>query len=99
MFEFPLLSPGGIPDYLDYTKSNPHPQAKRCHLSRWKNPKIITGDSSGDDTVVVECKAGACNPVYATQCLTYLRLKKLKTGLVINFGQSRLVDGVERVSN
>ena len=52
-----------------------------------------------DDTVVVECKAGAYNPVYAAQCLTYLRLKKLKTGLVINFGLPKLVDGVERVSN
>ena len=52
-----------------------------------------------DDLIVVECKAGAYNPVYAAQCLTYLRLKKLKTGLVINFGLPRLVDGVERVSN
>ena len=52
-----------------------------------------------DDTVVVECKAGAYNPVYAAQCLTYLRLKKLKTGLVINFGLPKLVNGVERVSN
>ena len=52
-----------------------------------------------DDTVVVECKAGAYNPVYAAQCLTYLRLRKLKTGLVINFGLPKLVDGVERVSN
>ena len=52
-----------------------------------------------DDTVVVECKAGAYNPVYAAQCLTYLRLKKLKTGLVVNFGLPKLVDGVERVSN
>ena len=52
-----------------------------------------------DDTVVVECKAGAYNPIYAAQCLTYLRLKKLKTGLVINFGLPRLVDGIERVSN
>ena len=52
-----------------------------------------------DDTVVVECKAGQYNPIYAAQCLTYLRLRKLKTGLVINFGLPKLVDGVERVSN
>lgn len=52
-----------------------------------------------DDTVVIECKAGAYNPIYAAQCLTYLRLKKLKTGLVINFGLPKLIDGVERVAN
>ena len=52
-----------------------------------------------DDLVVVECKAGKPNPLYAAQCLTYLRLKKLRTGIVINFGLQRLIDGVERVAN
>ena len=62
-------------------------------------PCDIRIDILVDDTVVVECKAGAYNPIYAAQCLTYLRLKKQKTGLVINFGLSKRVDGVERVSN
>lgn len=53
-----------------------------------------------DGTVIVECKAlSSYNPLFAAQCLTYLRLTGLKTGLVINFGLERLVDGIERVSN
>ena len=53
-----------------------------------------------DDTVIVECKAlSSYNPLFAAQCLTYLRLTGHKTGLVINFGLERLIDGVERVSN
>ena len=53
-----------------------------------------------DDAVIVECKAlSSYNPLFAAQCLTYLRLTGLKTGLVINFGLERLIDGIERVSN
>lgn len=52
-----------------------------------------------DDKVVVECKAAKYNPLFAAQCLTYLRLKKLQTGLVVNFGMPKLIDGVERVAN
>ena len=37
--------------------------------------------------------------VHKAQVLTYLRLTNLKLGLVINFGQGRLIDGWERVVN
>lgn len=50
--------------------------------------------------VVVECKSATeNNPLFAAQCLTYLKLKGLKTGLVINFGKKLLKDGIERVVN
>jgi len=53
-----------------------------------------------ENTVVVECKAvSQYNPVFAAQCLTYLRLKNLPVGLVINFGLPTLAQGVERVVN
>jgi GxxExxY protein len=39
------------------------------------------------------------NPVYEAQMLTYLRLTKLKLGLVINFGQKYVKDGIHRVVN
>ena len=53
-----------------------------------------------EDKVIVECKAtDKNNPIFAAQVLTYLRLTKLKLGLVINFGQARLVDGFSRVVN
>ena len=53
-----------------------------------------------EDLVVVECKATVeRNPIFAAQCLTYLRLMKLQLGLVINLGQEKVVDGIERVVN
>ena len=53
-----------------------------------------------EKTVVVECKAIAQrNPLFAAQCLTYLRQLNLHTGLVLNFGLKYLKDGIERVAN
>lgn len=53
-----------------------------------------------DKRLVVECKATeANNPVYAAQCLTYLRGAGLSLGLVVNFGCAILRNGIERVAN
>jgi len=50
--------------------------------------------------IIVECKATVeNNPLFAAQCLTYLRLSDLRLGLVINFGAKCLRDGIERVVN
>jgi GxxExxY protein len=50
--------------------------------------------------VVVECKATSSdNPVFQAQALTYLRLMDLKLGLVVNFGQRLVKDGISRVVN
>ena len=53
-----------------------------------------------DDRLIIECKATEANkPVYAAQCLTYLRAANLSLGLVINFGTALLKNGIERVVN
>lgn len=53
-----------------------------------------------ENQVVIECKSlKANNPIFAAQCLTYLRLKNLPIGLVINFGLSTITAGLERVIN
>ena len=50
--------------------------------------------------VIVECKATArYNDVFAAQTLTYLRLSGLKLGLVINFGETMVRNGIHRVVN
>jgi GxxExxY protein len=50
--------------------------------------------------VIVECKAvTAYNSIFETQVLTYLRLTSLKLGLVINFGERLVKDGIHRVVN
>lgn len=53
-----------------------------------------------DEKVIVECKATAkYNEIFEAQTLTYLRLTGLKLGLVINFGEKRVKDGIHRVVN
>ena len=39
------------------------------------------------------------NPVFEAQMLTYLRLTRLKLGLVINFGERFVKNGIHRVVN
>jgi GxxExxY protein len=61
-------------------------------------PLII--DILVDDQIIIECKA--CekhNPIYETQLLTYLRVAGKQLGLVINFGETYLKDGIHRVVN
>ena len=49
--------------------------------------------------VVVEIKAVAKLPdVALAQVLSYLKATGLKRGLLLNFGQKRLVDGIRRIS-
>ena len=53
-----------------------------------------------DDAVVVELKSvSRMEPVFAKQCLTYLRLLDKRLGFVINFGMPSLRDGIERIVN
>lgn len=51
-----------------------------------------------DDAVIVEIKAvDELNPIHEAQLLTYLRLTRRRTGLLINFNKKRLHDGVKRM--
>lgn len=53
-----------------------------------------------DDLVIIECKATTqYNPVFESQLLTYLRVSKLKLGLLINFGETLIKNGIHRVVN
>jgi GxxExxY protein len=53
-----------------------------------------------EDKVIVECKATTqYNILFEAQVLTYLKLMNLKLGLVVNFGEQVVKDGVHRVAN
>ena len=53
-----------------------------------------------NDRVIVECKAVMdYNAIFEAQTLTYLRLRNLKLGLVVNFGEKLVKDGIHRVVN
>ena len=50
--------------------------------------------------VIVELKSvEVIAPVHKKQVLTYLRLTNLKLGLLINFGEALIKDGISRVVN
>lgn len=50
--------------------------------------------------VIVEVKSTAeINPIFKAQLLTYLRLSDLQLGLLINFGNSTLKEGITRIIN
>lgn len=50
--------------------------------------------------VIAELKSvEALHPVHAKQLLTQLRLSGLKLGLLINFGEAHLKNGIKRVIN
>jgi GxxExxY protein len=53
-----------------------------------------------EDHVIVELKSvNKIDPIHEAQLLTYLRLKKERLGLIINFNVAVLKDGVRRIVN
>ena len=69
----------------------------------YDNVKLDCGfraDLVVNQIVVVELKAKtSIHPVDKAQTLSHLRLMNLSVGLLINFHESRLVDGVHRIVN
>jgi len=65
--------------------------------------KVIKGqkiDLLVDGEVVVEIKSvRKLEDVFTAQVLSYLKSTGLKRALLINFGESKLVDGVKRISS
>ena len=50
--------------------------------------------------MLVELKSiQALEPVHSKQVLTYLRLTNKRLGLLINFGESRIKNGIKRIVN
>jgi GxxExxY protein len=71
----------------------------------WYKDKVIKDQrvdllvEDEDDRVVVDLKSLSRLPDISTaQVLSYLKATGLKRGLLINFGEKRLVDGVRRLS-
>jgi len=53
-----------------------------------------------EDLVIVELKSvEKASPVHSKQLLTYLRLMNRKVGLLINFGDALLKNGIQRIVN
>ncbi|VAW59094.1 hypothetical protein MNBD_GAMMA08-1888 [hydrothermal vent metagenome] len=53
-----------------------------------------------NNTVIVELKSvKTIMPIHEAQIMTYLRLSKKTTGLILNFNVSRMKDGIKRYIN
>jgi GxxExxY protein len=53
-----------------------------------------------NDLIILELKSvEKLEPVHFKQLLTYLRLTRLRLGLLINFGENLLKDGIHRIAN
>lgn len=69
----------------------------------WDGQKFEEGfraDIIVEDKVIVELKSvEKIAPVHAKQLLTYLRLKDRRLGLLVNFGEALIKDGIKRVVN
>lgn len=53
-----------------------------------------------EDAVIVELKTVECLlPIHEAQLLTYLKMKNLRVGILINFNVPVLKDGIKRMVN
>lgn len=69
----------------------------------WKEIKLELGfrpDIIVERKVLVELKSiDAIAPVHVKQVITYLKLTELKLGLLINFNEMLIKDGIRRIVN
>lgn len=69
----------------------------------YKEVKLNAGyriDILVENKVIIEIKSvDALADIHTAQLLTYLKLKELKLGLLINFNSVKVVDGVKRIIN
>lgn len=69
----------------------------------WKNVKMEMGfkaDLIIENKVIIELKSvESISPVHQKQLLTYLKLTKQKLGLLINFNERLIKNGITRMVN
>ena len=78
--------------------------ARQVELPIWYKGHLLANplkiDMIVEEIVIVECKATLQpHDIFEVQLLTYLRLSELRVGLVINFGQKLVKDGIRRIIN
>jgi len=82
---------------------NLHVQRQRPIPVVWKEVKLELGFRSDlivENKAVVELKpVETLAPVHPKQLLTHLRLTGIKLGLLINFNEALLKDGIKRIVN
>ncbi|KAA5533996.1 GxxExxY protein [Roseiconus nitratireducens] len=64
------------------------------------DPCAFRADLLVEELIVIELKAkSAIHPIDKAQTLSHLRLMNLNVGLLLNFHEAKLVDGLHRIVN
>lgn len=75
-------------------------QAVALQYDELLEPCAFRADLLVQSMIVVELKAKSLvQPIDKAQTLSHLRLMKLNVGLLLNFHETRLVDGLHRIVN
>ncbi len=89
--------------YYELTNQGLYIERQKAIPVIWKNEKMEIGfraDLIVENKVIIELKSvETVIPVYPKQLLTYLRITGLKLGLLINFNEPLIKDGITRIVN
>lgn len=101
-----LLGPGLLESAYETCLVYELEQAHLCFERQYPVPVEYKGirfncgfriDILVENQIILELKSvDALNPVHNAQLLTYMKLAKIRTGLLINFNESRLKEGLKR---
>jgi GxxExxY protein len=87
----------------ELSKRGLHAERQKSLPVVYENIRLDEGfrvDLMVSDKVIVELKSvEEVAPVHKKQLLTYLRLADKRLGLLINFGEARIKDGITRIVN
>ena len=89
--------------FYELTKQGLHVEKQKAIPVIWNDLKMEIGFRSDiiiENKVIIELKSvEAIAPVHPKQLLTYLKITGLKLGLLINFNEKLIKDGITRIVN
>ena len=89
--------------YYELTKQGLSVERQKAIPVFWENIKMDIGfraDLIVENKVIIELKSvEVIVPVHPKQLLTYLRITGLKLGLLVNFNEKLIKDGITRIVN
>jgi GxxExxY protein len=89
--------------YLELKSFGLNVERQKAIAVIWNDQKLEIGfraDLIVDNKVIIELKSvEELVPVHYKQLLTYLKLTNIKLGLLINFNENLIKDGIKRIVN
>ncbi len=89
--------------FFELIKENLKVERQKALPVFWKNKRMNLGfrtDLIVEEKVIIELKSvEKLAPVHPKQLLTYLKITNLKLGLLINFNEALIKNGITRIVN